>query len=80
MSYWDFGDSFCIVKINGKQHYLWCVVDQDGVGGEFVVNARHIGLPGNSLFGNLLISRVAEQKRSRTVSSQYREDISQYIS
>ncbi|MFK8049014.1 MAG: IS6 family transposase [Halioglobus sp.] len=53
-----YGDTFFIdevfVKINGKQHYLWRAVDQDGEVVDVYLQARRDGAAAKRFFGRLL--------------------------
>jgi len=53
-----FGDTFYIdevfVKINGKQHYLWRAVDQDGEVMDVFLQTRRDGAAAKRFFKRLL--------------------------
>lgn len=53
-----YGDTFCIdevfVKINGKQHYLWRAVDQDGEVVDVFLQTRRDGAAAKRFFKRLL--------------------------
>jgi putative transposase len=55
-----YGDTFCIdevfVKINGKQHYLWRAVDQDGEIVDVFLQAKRDGAAAKRFFKRLLRS------------------------
>ena len=55
-----FGDTFYLdevfIKINGKQHYLWRAVDQDGEVIDVFVQNRRNGAAARKFFKRLLIS------------------------
>ena len=59
-----YGDTFYIdevfVKINGKQHYLWRAVDQDGEVVDVFLQARRDGAAAKSSFKRLLRSHGSE--------------------
>ena len=52
-----YGDTFYIdevfVKINGKQHYLWRAVDQDGEVFDVYLKAKRDGFGAKVVFGRL---------------------------
>ena len=62
-----FGDTFFIdevfVKINGKQHYLWSVVDQDGEVVDVFLQARRSGTAAKRFFKRLLKSHHGEPRK-----------------
>ncbi len=62
-----YGDTFFIdevfVKINGKQHYLWRAVDQDGEVGDVYLQARRDGAAAKRFFRRLLRSHGGEPRR-----------------
>jgi putative transposase len=62
-----FGDSFYIdevfVKINGKKHYLWRAVDQDGEVVDVFLQARRDGTAAKRFFKRLLRSHGAEPRK-----------------
>jgi len=62
-----FGDTFYIdevfVKINGKQHYLWRAVDQDGDVVDVYLQARRDGAAAKPFFRRLLRSHGAEPRK-----------------
>ncbi len=62
-----FGDTFFIdevfVKINGKQHYLWRAVDQDGEVVDVFLQARRSGTAAKRFFKRLLKSHHGEPRK-----------------
>ena len=62
-----FGDTFYIdevfVKINGKQHYLWRAVDQDGEVVDVYLQARRDGTAAKRFFRRLLWSHGSEPRK-----------------
>ncbi|MEH6617660.1 MAG: IS6 family transposase [Porticoccus sp.] len=62
-----YGDIFFIdevfVKINGKQHYLWRAVDQDGEVVDVYLEARRDGAAAKRLFKRLLRSHGSEPRK-----------------
>jgi putative transposase len=62
-----YGDSFFIdevfVKINGKQHYLWRAVDQDGEVVDVFLQARRDGAAAKRFFKRLLRSHGDEPRK-----------------
>ena len=62
-----FGDTFYIdevfVKINGKQHYLWRAVDQDGEVVDVFLQARRDGNAAKRFFRRLLRSHGGEPRK-----------------
>jgi len=62
-----YGDTFYIdevfVKINGKQHYLWRAVDQDGEVVDVFLQARRDGAAAKRFFKRLLRSHGSEPKK-----------------
>ncbi|MFT5767392.1 MAG: putative transposase [Halioglobus sp.] len=62
-----FGDTFFIdevfVKINGKQHYLWRAVDQDGEVVDVYLQARRDGAAAKRFFKRLLHSHGGEPRK-----------------
>ena len=62
-----FGDTFYIdevfVKINGKQHYLWRAVDQDGEVVDVFLQSRRDGRAAKRFFKRLLRSHQGEPRR-----------------
>ena len=62
-----YGDTFYIdevfVKINGKQHYLWRAVDQDGEVVDVYLQARRDGAAGKRFFKRLLRSHRGEPRK-----------------
>ena len=62
-----FGDTFFIdevfVKINGKQHYLWRAVDQDGEVVDVFLQARRNGTAAKRFFKRLLKSHHGEPRK-----------------
>jgi putative transposase len=61
-----YGDTFSIdevlVKINGKQHYLWRVVDQDGEVVDVYLQAKRDGAAARRFFNGLLRSYGGEPR------------------
>ena len=62
-----YGDTFYIdevfVKINGKQHYLWRAVDQDGEVVDVFLQARRDGAAAKRFFQRLLRSHGSEPRK-----------------
>jgi putative transposase len=62
-----YGDTFYIdevfVKINGKQHYLWRAVDQDGEVVDVYLQARRDGAAAKRFFKRLLRSHGQEPRK-----------------
>ena len=62
-----FGDTFYIdevfVKINGKQHYLWRAVDQDGEVVDVFLQAKRDGAAAKRFFRRLLRSHGGEPRK-----------------
>jgi putative transposase len=62
-----YGDTFYIdevfVKINGKQHYLWRAVDQDGEVVDVYLQARRDGTAAKRFFKRLLRSHGGEPRK-----------------
>ena len=62
-----YGDTFYIdevfVKINGKQHYLWRAVDQDGEVVDVFLQARRDGASAKRFFRRLLRSHKGEHRK-----------------
>jgi len=62
-----FGDTFYIdevfVKINGKQHYLWRAVDQDGEVVDVYLQAKRDGAAAKRFFRRLLRSHRGEPRK-----------------
>jgi putative transposase len=62
-----YGDTFYIdevfVKINGRQHYLWRAVDQDGEVVDFFLQARRDGAAAKRFFKRLLRSHGGEPRK-----------------
>jgi putative transposase len=62
-----FGDTFYIdevyVKINGKQHYLWRAVDQDGEVVDVYLQAKRDGAAAKRFFKRLLRSHGSEPRK-----------------
>ena len=54
------------MKINGKQHYLWLAVDQDGEVVEVFLQARCDGLAEKHFFKRLLKSHGGEPRKIAT--------------
>ena len=61
-----YGDTFYIdevfVKINGKQHYLWRAVDQDGEVVDVYLQAKRDGAAAKSFFKRLIRSHGGEPR------------------
>ena len=61
------GDTFFIdevfVKINGKRHYLWRAVDQDGEVVDIFLQARRDGAAAKRFFKRLLKSHGGEPRK-----------------
>jgi putative transposase len=62
-----YGDTFFIdevfVKINGKQHYLWRAVDQDGEVVDVYLQAKRDGATAKRFFRRLLRSNGSEPRK-----------------
>jgi putative transposase len=62
-----YGDTFYIdevsIKINGKQHYLWRAVDQDGEVVDFYLQAKRDGAAAKRFFKRLLRSHGGEPRK-----------------
>ena len=62
-----YGDTFYIdevfVKINGKQHYLWRAVDQDGEVVDVYLQAKRDGAAAKRFFRRLLRSHSSEPRK-----------------
>jgi len=62
-----YGDTFFIdevfVKINGKQHYLWRAVDQDGEVVDVFLQVRRNGIAAKRFFKRLLKSHHGEPRK-----------------
>ena len=62
-----YGDTFCIaevfVKINGKQHYLWRVLDRDGEVGNVYLQAKRNGVAARRFFSRLLRAHAGEHRK-----------------
>ncbi len=62
-----YGDTFFIdevfVKINGKQHYLWRAVDQDGEVVDVFLQAKRDGTAAKRFFKRLLRSYDSEPRK-----------------
>jgi putative transposase len=62
-----YGDTFCIdevfVKINGRQHYLWRAVDQDGEVVDVYLQARRDGAAAKQFFKRLLRSHGGKPRK-----------------
>ena len=62
-----YGDTFYIdevfVKINGKQHYLWRAVDQDGDVVDVYLQAKRDGAAAKRFFKRLLRSHGGEHRK-----------------
>jgi putative transposase len=67
-----YGDTFYIdevfVKINGKQHYLWRAVDQDGEVVDVFLQAKRDGAAAIRFFKRLMRSHGGEPGRSLRIS------------
>lgn len=66
----DYGDTFYIdevfVKIQGKQHYLWRAVDQDGEIVDVYLQAKRDGAAAKRFFRRLLRNNVGEPRKILT--------------
>ena len=51
------------MKINGKQHYLWRAVDQDGEVVDVYLQAKRDGAAANRFFKRLLRSHGGEPRK-----------------
>ena len=51
------------MKINGKQHYLWRAVDQDGEVVDVYLQARRVGAAAKRFFKRLLRSHDGEPRK-----------------
>ena len=62
-----YGDTFYIdevfVKINGKQHYLWRAVDQDGEVVDVYLQAKRDGAAAKRFFKRLLRNHGGEPRK-----------------
>ena len=62
-----YGDTFYIdevfVKINGKQHYLWRAVDQDGEVVDVYLQAKRDGAAAKRFFRRLLRSHGGQPRK-----------------
>jgi putative transposase len=62
-----YGDTFYIdevfIKINGKQHYLWRAVDQDGEVVDVYLQAKRDGVAAKRFFKRLLRSHGGEPRK-----------------
>jgi putative transposase len=62
-----FSDTFCIdevfVKINGRQHYLWRAVDQDGEIVDVYLQAKRDGAAAKRFFRRLLRNHGTEPRK-----------------
>lgn len=62
-----YGDTFYVdevfVKINGKQHYLWRAVDQDGEVVDVLLQTRRDGAAAKRFFRRLLKSQGGEPRK-----------------
>src|SRR5210317_984260 len=83
-----YGDNFYIdevfVKINGKQHYLWRAVDQDGEVVDVYLQAKRDGAAATRFFRRLLRSHGSEPRKIvtdklRSYGVAYRELIPEVI-
>ena len=83
-----YGDTFYIdevfVKINGKQHYLWRAVDQDGEVVDVFLQAKRDGATAKRFFRRLLRSHGGEPRKIvtdklRSYGFAYRETLSEVI-
>ena len=83
-----YGDTFYIdevfVKINGKQHYLWRAVDQDGEVVDVFLQARRDGAAAKRFLKRLLRSHGGEPRKIvtdklRSYSVAHRELIPEMI-
>ena len=65
-----YGDTFYIdevfVKINGKQHYVWRAVDQDGEAVDVYLQVRRNGAAAKRFFKRLLHSHGGEPRKMVT--------------
>ena len=65
--YRGYGDAFYIdevfIKINGKQHYLWRAVDQDGEVVDVYLQAKRDGAAAKRFFKRLLHSHGGEPRK-----------------
>ena len=65
--YRAYGDTFCIdvalVRINGKQHYLWRAADQDGYVVDVYLQAKRNGAAATRFFKRLLKSHGSELRK-----------------
>tara|TARA_R110002072_G_scaffold223534_1_gene380519 strand:+ start:7217 stop:7570 length:354 start_codon:yes stop_codon:yes gene_type:complete len=65
-SHKGFGDTFFLdevfVKINGKQHYLWRAVDQDGEVVDVCMQSRCNGAPAKRFFKRILKRHGVESR------------------
>ena len=66
-SHRGFGDTFYIdevfVKINGKQHYLWRAVDQDGDVVDVYLQAKRDGVAAKRFFRRLMRNHDSEPRK-----------------
>ena len=51
------------MKINGKQHYLWRAVDEDGEVVDVYLQARRDGAAAKCFFKRLLVSNAGELRK-----------------
>jgi putative transposase len=62
-----YGDAFYIdevfIKINGKQHYLWCVVDQDGEVVDVYLQEKRDGAAAKRFFRRLIRNNGGEPRK-----------------
>ena len=67
LSHRGYGDTFSIdevfVKINGKQHYLWRAVDQDGDILDVYLQAKRDGAAAKRFFRRLLRNHGGEPRK-----------------
>ena len=52
-----------MIKINGKQHYLWCVVDQDGEVVDVYLQAKRDGAAAKRFFRRLIRNNGGEPRK-----------------
>ena len=51
------------MKIEGKQHYLWCAVDQDGEVVDVFLQNRRDGVAAKRFFNRLLKAHTNEPRK-----------------